>query len=119
MTKIHYLENPSHPQCAMQFKLSDSSCLERIQLCNFSPQNIVFRKQNKLEIRNKVGIQSQENWHIYKLKLRHGPCIYLVKLFDFEGAKDKLVLPWCPGHCNFASLSFGPVKVRDKSLINS
>ena len=33
--------------------------------------------------------------------------MYLVKLFDFEGAKDKLVLPnlhpWCPDHCNFAS----------------
>ena len=35
----------------------------------------VFRKQNKFKIRNKAGIQSQENGHIYKLRLRHGPCI--------------------------------------------
>ena len=29
MTRTHYLENSSHQQCAMQFKLSNSICLER------------------------------------------------------------------------------------------
>ena len=35
----------------------------------------VFRKQNDFQMRNKAGIPSQENGLIYKLKLRHGPCI--------------------------------------------
>ena len=67
---------------------------------------LVFQKQNKFQIRKKAGIQSQENGHIYKIKIKTWS-MYLVKLFDFEGLKDKLVLlnlkPWCLGHCNFAS----------------
>ena len=45
-----------------------------------------------------------QSGHIYKIKTWS---MYIVKLFDFEGVKDKLGLPnlqpWCPGHCNFAS----------------
>ena len=67
---------------------------------------IVFRKQNKFQIRKKAGIQSQENGHISKIKIKTSP-MYLVKSFDFEGVKDKLILPnlqlWCLGNCNFAS----------------
>ena len=61
----------------------------------------VSRKQNKFQIRKKAGIQSQENGHIYKIKTWS---MHLVKLFDFEGVKDKPVLPNLqPRQCNFAS----------------
>ena len=33
MTRTHYLENSSHQQCAMQFKLSNAICLEEFARC--------------------------------------------------------------------------------------
>ena len=56
----------------------------KVSLSSVPKPEEVFRKQNKLQTRNKARIQSQENGHIYKIKIKTWS-MYLVKLFDFEG----------------------------------